>query len=615
VLVVLVSVAGCGVPRGDVAGLRLALAAECAHLVTLGVDVYSGTQCFGTTVLSGKPLDSATIAANSQQPVRIAAGQHSLVVNGYDASGTLTCRGCSDVLVERGVTKDVPVSMQPLSGPALTPGLSCDAPFVLTSGVAYDGTLTPALGNDHHGTCAMPDGYDWTGSLSIDPGSRVRVAVDSAAPFALELDHPHCVDGPVQPCVVAQQDPKDNRYYAVIDVAQLGADLTDTSNAFIVVDAMTSGAGQPFHLLAERLDGIPQPPPDQCDGTMPVAPNADPTPGDLSTELDDWNVSCVPYGTDRADRAYNFNLDGSMAALVEVRAPGWPAALDVLAGSCTSPSAHIGCTVSGADNRYLYIGHPAAGEYSAIVESASGVVGPYSIQVQTGPLISGFSYWIVRESVPYEPIVGGAKVSNSLPTSNPASVEDVNYLFDISAASDPAKPFGIPYWGAKQFQMYVGTNGAVSFLPGEANQPGGGLCPLDSVTDAMVALMWEDFTAKPTSNIIYKVEGTAPERRLRIEFIDWDFRCNSGPCGYSHTEQIILHESGLIMFHYGPRTEPSSPPTGALCPDNNAHRDEGCYASMGLSFQNKTSKLFCHDDLMSPYKAVADARYVFVPSN
>ena len=137
-------------------------------------------------------------------------------------------------------------------------------------------------------------------------------------------------------------------------------------------------------------------------------------------------------------------------------------------------------------------------------------------------------------------------------------------------------------------QVGVGVNGYLTFgAPPSGADNYTNDCPFDATPpDATIALFWDDLYASPTQtplgSIGYAESGSAPDRVVEIEWRDMDAFYNAGSGGNNFTQllritqKVVLHETGVIELHYGPRTPPGRDHDCGL------ERHLGCSATVGL---------------------------------
>jgi len=168
-----------------------------------------------------------------------------------------------------------------------------------------------------------------------------------------------------------------------------------------------------------------------------------------------------------------------------------------------------------------------------------------------------------------------------------AGADDENYTLPL--------PFTFTYYGVAYTSVTVSVNGYLTFGP-----PATGAdtysndCPLDATApDAVIAVFWDDLVATtnaPTGAMTYATSGTSPDRQLAVEWQDMDAYAAAGRGGNAFTQgirvtqQVVLHETGVIEMRYGPRTPPTM--TNKDC---GADRHRGCSATVGLEAPASTA--------------------------
>ena len=151
-----------------------------------------------------------------------------------------------------------------------------------------------------------------------------------------------------------------------------------------------------------------------------------------------------------------------------------------------------------------------------------------------------------------------------------------------------ALPFTFTFYGIAYTQVQVAANGYLVF----GNAPSGADnytndCPIDATPpDATIAVFWDDLYASPNQtpygSIGYTTGGSAPDRTIEIEWRDMDAFYNAGGGNNNFTQllritqKVVLHETGVIELHYGPRTPPMRDHDCGL------ERHLGCSATVGL---------------------------------
>lgn len=209
---------------------------------------------------------------------------------------------------------------------------------------------------------------------------------------------------------------------------------------------------------------------------------------------------------------------------------------------------------------------------------ASGIARDAGPVIDTPPGMG--SYTVTQTTAPYtllsgEPVPGFA-----------VGADDENYAL--------ALPFSFVFYGVPYSQLTVSVNGYVTFgSPVTGTATSDNPCPLAGAPpDATVAVFWDDLYASdtaPLGALSYAYGGAAPDRTLTIEWRDMDAFYTAGggnnafTQGVRVTQEVVLHETGVIEMHYGPRT----PPTNAN-KDCGPDRHRGCSATVGLEAPGTT---------------------------
>ncbi|MEE2904417.1 MAG: LamG-like jellyroll fold domain-containing protein [Myxococcota bacterium] len=107
----------------------------------------------------------------------------------------------------------------------------------------------------------------------------------------------------------------------------------------------------------------------------------------------------------------------------------------------------------------------------------------------------------------------------------------------VSSAVDIGFPF--TFYGEEFSQLYVSSNGFVSFVSNQGN----GCCngrpfPNTANPDAIIAGYWGDLNPSAGGSIWYKLQGNAPNRKFILEFVNVPQAGGSYPVSFS----VVLHE-------------------------------------------------------------------------
>ena len=119
-------------------------------------------------------------------------------------------------------------------------------------------------------------------------------------------------------------------------------------------------------------------------------------------------------------------------------------------------------------------------------------------------------------------------------------------LSSISAADDDTETvtitgFTFPFYGTNYSQVYVSSNGLLTFGYGDAS-PGNNQIPGSTAPSNAIAAFWDDLDTRTTGDIYYKVETN----RLIIQYQNVGRYSGTG----SYTFQVVLHSNGTLNLRY-----------------------------------------------------------------
>ena len=139
-------------------------------------------------------------------------------------------------------------------------------------------------------------------------------------------------------------------------------------------------------------------------------------------------------------------------------------------------------------------------------------------------------------------------LSHALPTETEylGEVARAGYVDDGNWGSFPIG-FSFDFFGNTYTDFYVTSNGLVMFERG-SNQYSNYPIPNTTGADNYIAPFWDDLVIHATGNIMYQTIGTAPNRKLVIQFNNMSFWNSPVLLG---TFQVILYEgSNNIQTQY-----------------------------------------------------------------
>lgn len=176
---------------------------------------------------------------------------------------------------------------------------------------------------------------------------------------------------------------------------------------------------------------------------------------------------------------------------------------------------------------------------------------------------------------PYAALPGALLVAGFLTTA-----DDESYAMTM--------PFTFTLYGVPYTQINISANGFVTFdVAPTGIETWLNDCPLDTTAPAAtIAVFWDDLVSNnltaPAATLTYAQDLSGADHWFAIEWRDFDAYYLAGG-GNNHfaqgvrvTQQLVLHESGVIELKYGPRTAPTT------ARDCGLTRHQGCSATIGI---------------------------------
>jgi hypothetical protein len=114
--------------------------------------------------------------------------------------------------------------------------------------------------------------------------------------------------------------------------------------------------------------------------------------------------------------------------------------------------------------------------------------------------------------------------------------------------------FNFPFYGVPQSQLYLSTNGLITFGAGSSSSIPYGI-PDDINPNNLIAVFWDDLLVGSPDNsgaVYYKKGGSTPNRYIVIEWRDVEAYSGTGAFSF----EAILYENGNILLQY--QSVPSS---------------------------------------------------------
>lgn len=102
--------------------------------------------------------------------------------------------------------------------------------------------------------------------------------------------------------------------------------------------------------------------------------------------------------------------------------------------------------------------------------------------------------------------------------------------------------FGFKYYGQTKTELYITTNGIITFDPVTASWYSNTTIPSTALPNRFIAPFWDDLDAKTPGTVHYRQDGNK-------FIIQWtNYQRYSGTASY--TFQLVLYQSGKIMVYY-----------------------------------------------------------------
>src|SRR3989440_5588464 len=168
---------------------------------------------------------------------------------------------------------------------------------------------------------------------------------------------------------------------------------------------------------------------------------------------------------------------------------------------------------------------------------------------------------------------------------NSVSIAGTNLNMNDDGVAQISSPFPIAFGGGGFSNLYVSSNGTISFteaFDGYANEPlprqppnASGQIVLSPPFFSMVAPFWQDLVGIPNNaqNVFWQVTGVAPNRQLVVEWRNMlSFECRSDASVNVTFQTVFSEGSSDIVFNYANTT------FGGAC----AFQDHGAAATVGI---------------------------------
>jgi Subtilase family/FG-GAP-like repeat len=249
---------------------------------------------------------------------------------------------------------------------------------------------------------------------------------------------------------------------------------------------------------------------------------------------------------------------------------GSPITLAFLHINCAQPAGNVTVAITPGSQSVTLVDDGSGADMAAndgiyTAQWTPGSPGSYTLTFPDGSTTAVevlTSYGVIQTTYTYRTITG------------------TNLNLSDDSVATIASPFAIPFGGGSFTNLYVSSNGTISFtdqFDGYENLslgPNGFPSP-ETAPTTLVAPMWEDlFPLKGTSqNVYWAVTGSAPNRELVVEWRNvLAFPCRSDSTNTVTFQVVFAEASSNVLFNY------SNVVFGGAC----SNLDYGQYATVGI---------------------------------
>lgn len=129
----------------------------------------------------------------------------------------------------------------------------------------------------------------------------------------------------------------------------------------------------------------------------------------------------------------------------------------------------------------------------------------------------------------------------------PTSSMPRHTLTDNGVTAAQSLPFEFEFYGEKRSAVFISANGVIGFSSQGLGNRDNVAMPNPASPNAVIAPLWDDLNPSVSGFVTSGTVGTAPNRRF---VVTWDNVPRPANPGILHRFQVILEESGDIVFQY-----------------------------------------------------------------
>ncbi len=130
----------------------------------------------------------------------------------------------------------------------------------------------------------------------------------------------------------------------------------------------------------------------------------------------------------------------------------------------------------------------------------------------------------------------GTQVTNWIPNTTSSTALDDGHAGPFNIG------FPFKYYGENKNQLYVCTNGFITFSPVSVSGYSNEILPNSSLPNGLICALWDDLDGRTSGTVHYKNETN----KFTIQFTNWQIYSASG----SLTFQVVFHSNGKIIIYY-----------------------------------------------------------------
>jgi hypothetical protein len=164
-----------------------------------------------------------------------------------------------------------------------------------------------------------------------------------------------------------------------------------------------------------------------------------------------------------------------------------------------------------------------------------------SIKGSGGPDLFGYK-WIDSDD-PQGPeyqwndiVSTGTQVTNWVPNTTSSTALDDGHAGPFTIG------FPFKYYGENKTQLYVCTNGFITFSPVSVSAYSNGTLPSGDLPNGIICALWDDLDGRTSGTVHYKNETN----KFIIQFTNWQIYSATG----SLTFQVVFNSNGKIIIYY-----------------------------------------------------------------